>query len=158
MVLAFCGSSALTYEVRVPMIGSRALIAGSLKSLGATEISSLITGGGIKDNLVHDDMPKDMLDSILAYINEISENSIENIYLVRKIITDTFYSSAFIVKFKIDTKSDVIDAVMEKIFNHLDTHPSDAQFSLFLYDDINPKIVEKVENCCVFTAMPDGQA
>ena len=111
----------------------------------------------IKDNLVHDDMPKDMLDSILAYINEISENSIENIYLVRKIITDTFYSSAFIVKFKKDTKSDVIDTVMEKIFNHLDTHPSDAQFSLFLYDDINPKIVEKVENCCVFTAMPDGQ-
>ena len=47
MVLAFCGSSALTYEVSVPMIGNRALIAGSLKSLGATEISSLITGGGV---------------------------------------------------------------------------------------------------------------
>ena len=99
-----------------------------------------------------------MLDSILSYISEISEDSIENIYLVKKIISDSFFSSAFIIKFKVETKSDVIDDVMEKIFNHLDTRPEDRQFSLFLYNDINIKIVDKVKNCCVYTAKPNDQS
>jgi hypothetical protein len=41
----------------------------------------------------------EMLSEILAYIASIDGGSIQAIYLVRKTITDTFFTSAFVIRF-----------------------------------------------------------
>ncbi|MBE6638634.1 MAG: hypothetical protein E7616_04160 [Ruminococcaceae bacterium] len=97
-----------------------------------------------------DKMPKAMLDGILSYIRSIDEDAVEQLYLVRKTISDTFFSSVFIVKFRENTDDETADRVLDKIFNHLDTHPADWQFSLFSYDERIAGILKKVDGCLVF--------
>ena len=102
------------------------------------------------DNLVEDDMDKEMLESILNYFESINENSISRIYLVKKIINEDFFGSCFIIRFKDGTPRAVFMRVMDKIFNHLDTHESERQFSLFSYGVQYAPVIAKVENSCVW--------
>ena len=102
------------------------------------------------DNLVEDDMDKEMLESILNYFESINENSISRIYLVKKIINEDFFGSCFIIRFKEGTPRAVFMRVMDKIFNHLDTHESERQFSLFSYGVQYAPVIAKVENSCVW--------
>lgn len=104
-----------------------------------------------RDDLVADTMPKEMLDSILSYINGIDQGDVDSVYLVRKIVNDHYFSSVFVVKFKKDTTEEALDAFMDALFNHLDTRPEDWQFSLFLYDSVTAPAVNKVKNSCVYT-------
>ena len=104
------------------------------------------------DRLARDDMPSDMLNGILAYIQSIDEGKIKRIYLVKKIISDTFFSSVFVVEFKKDTDEESAERVLDKIFNHLDTHPADRQFSLFTYDERIGAILKRVNGCVVYDA------
>lgn len=102
------------------------------------------------DNVVQDDMSKEMLDSILKYFESISENSISRIYLVKKVINENFFGSCFIIRFKEGSPEAVVMRVMDKIFNHLDTHESERQFSLFYYGPNYADIIARVENSCVW--------
>lgn len=104
-----------------------------------------------RDRLVADTMPKEMLESILSYINGIDQGDVDSVYLVRKIVNDHYFSSVFVVKFKKDTTEEALDAFMDALFNHLDTRPEDWQFSLFLYDSVTAPAVNKVKNSCVYT-------
>lgn len=106
-----------------------------------------------RDNLVADTMPEEMLDSILAYIKSIDhEDDVDTVFLVRKIVNDHYFTSVFVVNFKIGTEPETIDTFMDALFNHLDTRPEDWQFSLFLYDSVTAPAVKKVKNSCVYKA------
>ena len=106
-----------------------------------------------RDDLVADTMPKEMLDSILAYIKSIDhEDDVDTVFLVRKIVNDHYFTSVFVVNFKIGTEPETIDTFMDALFNHLDTRPEDWQFSLFLYDSVTAPAVKKVKNSCVYQA------
>lgn len=87
-----------------------------------------------KDALSRDDMPQEMLQDILAYIASVDCDIIQNIYLVKKTISDTFFTSAFVIHFYGGTDAQR-DEIMHKIFRYLDTYPVDWQFSLFDYFD-----------------------
>ena len=91
-----------------------------------------------------------MLEGILAYIDSVDVNrAIQRIYVVRKVITEQFFSSVFVVEPKKDAKPEDVDDVMDKLFNHLDTHPADWQFSLFLFDAQTARAVNRVKGSCV---------
>ena len=109
----------------------------------------------VGDNLIPDTMPKDMLDGILAYIHSVSGGQISRVYLVRKVVSESFFSSAFVIRFREDADFDAkaADTAMQKIFNHLDTHPADWQFSLFVYDPQTAPAVGKVSGSCVYDCL-----
>ena len=111
-----------------------------------SKLSSLMP----EDDLVYDTMPEEMLNGILDYIESISEQSISRIYLVRKVINESFFGSCFVIRFKEQTHPTVGNRVMDKIFNHLDTHPVNWHFSLFVYTPDTAKAVAKVQNSCVW--------
>lgn len=101
------------------------------------------------DNLSRDTMPQDMLDDILAFIHSVDEDIIENIYLVRKTISDTFFTSAFVIHFYGGTDAQRGE-IMHKIFCYLDTYPIEWQFSLFDYFDYPNIQFNKIEGSLVY--------
>lgn len=102
-----------------------------------------------KDRLSAESLPEGMLEDILAYI--IAENSepIEKIYLIRKTITEDFFTSVFVIKMASDTEDDTRYKILHRTFNYLDTC-SDWQFSLFDYEDVEKVKVEEVAGSCVW--------
>ena len=93
------------------------------------------------DKVVEDDMAEDVLKSHIDFISSVSEN-IKSIYLVKKIIHDSFYSHVFLIEFDKDTSPDTINDAMNRIFRYLDTL-DDEQYSLFLYNKFYKNIVKK---------------
>ena len=83
-----------------------------------------------------------MLPDILAYMEEVSEGCIREIYLVRKVISEDFFTSAFVLNFEYGIDREILDRVYVAIFNYLDAYPVDWQFSLFLYDRTTEAAVE----------------
>ena len=99
-----------------------------------------------KDHLGTEQLPEGMLEEILAHIRD---DSIDKIYLVRKTITDSFFTSAFVIRFRSDADQEVQEQVMHRIFRYLDTC-SDWQFSLFDYRNVPKGLVERVPDSCVY--------
>ena len=102
------------------------------------------------DNLSKETLPEGMLEEILAYIKSIDQDIIQNIYLVRKTVSDTFFASVFIIHFYGGTDAQRGE-IMHKIFRFLDSHPSEWQFSLFDYFEYPEVKVEKIEGSLVFS-------
>lgn len=102
-----------------------------------------------KDNLSTEHLPEGMLEDILSHIQAVSQDSIDRIYLVHKTISDTFFTSAFVIRFLPQTSQEVQQEVMHQIFCYLDTC-SDWQFSLFDHQEIPRGLVERVPDSCVY--------
>lgn len=96
------------------------------------------------DKIIEDDISEDALKLHIDFISSISEN-IKSIYLVKKIINESFSSHVFLIEFEKDTVPDTINESMNKIFRYLDTL-DDEQYSLFLYNKLYKNIVKKVKN------------
>ena len=105
------------------------------------------------DTLVPDDMPKDMLEDILGYIKAADTGKdVLRVYLVKKIITEEYSPSVFVLQFKAEAEEERTFEVMDKVFNHLDTRPENWEFSLFYYDAQTAPAVAKVKESCVYDA------
>ena len=102
-----------------------------------------------RDNLSQEHLPEGMLEGILSYIDNISQDSIEKIFLVRKTISERFFTSAFVIRFLPETSEETKQEVLHQIFRYLDTS-TDWQFSLFDEADVPKGLVERVENSCVY--------
>ena len=103
-----------------------------------------------KDKLSTESLPEGMLEDILEYIIFECSDNIEKIYLVRKTITDNFFTSAFVIKMTPDTDDDTRYKILHKAFNYLDTC-SDWQFSLFDYEDVKNVKIEDIAGSCVYS-------
>lgn len=102
-----------------------------------------------KDKLSTEHLPEGMLEDILSHIQAVSQDSIDRIYLVHKTISDTFFTSAFVIRFLPQTSQEVRQEVLHQIFCYLDTC-ADWQFSLFEYQEIPKGLVERVPDSCVY--------
>ena len=102
------------------------------------------------DRLSAEHMPDGMLEDILAYIRSVDGDIIQNIYLVRKTISESFFTSAFVIHFYGGTDAQR-DEIMHTIFRYLDTYPIDWQFSLFDYFDYPQIKFDKIEGSLVFS-------
>lgn len=103
-----------------------------------------------KDHLSEESLPTGMLEEILDYIRSIDDGQIEKIYLVRKTITEDFFTSVFVIRFDLKAEDEACSTIMHKIFQYLDTC-SDWQFSLFDYQDVMSVPVYEVKNSCVYS-------
>ncbi|MBQ3013683.1 MAG: hypothetical protein IJD75_00900 [Clostridia bacterium] len=106
------------------------------------------------DKLSAEHLPEGMLEDILAFIHTIDGDIVKNIYLVRKTISETFFTSAFIIHCWGGT-DEQRDEIMHKIFCYLDTYPVDWQFSLFDYADHSDIKFDKIEGSLVWTKNND---
>ncbi len=103
------------------------------------------------DNLTKENLPEGMLENILSFIHSVdSGNIIENIYLVRKTISESFFSSVFVIHFYGGTSAQQ-NEIMHKIFRYLDSYPIDWQFSLFDYFSYPEVKIEKIEGSLVYS-------
>lgn len=102
------------------------------------------------DNLSRDTMPDEMRNEIVNFILSVGENIVENIYLVRKTISDSFFTSAFIIHFYGGT-DETRDEIMHKIFRYLDSYPVEWQFSLFDYFDVTAVKLDRIEGSLIWS-------
>jgi len=103
------------------------------------------------DRLIEEHLSDEMLENILTFMQKNGKDIIRRIYLIRKIISDDFFSSVFVLEFEKDADAADTDAVLDCVFEYLDTYPEDWQFSLFAYDKkTTGAIVKKVKNSCVW--------
>lgn len=102
------------------------------------------------DRISKDDLPDEMLKGIIERIRTADENQISRAYLIKKQISDDFFTSAVIIRFKPNADAKTVDTVMNRIFNYLDTIPDDRQFSLFVYDKNCEEAIDKVGDCCIY--------
>ena len=85
-----------------------------------------------------------MLTDILSYMEQVADGSIREIYLVRKVISEDFFTSAFVINFEYGIPEETMRHVYQAIFNYLDAYPVDWQFSLFVYDRTTEAAVKRV--------------
>ena len=83
-----------------------------------------------KDKLVEERLPDGMLEDFLSYVRSIDNGSIDEIYMVRKIIDDEHFVTCVIVSPKRKADPESYSEAMENIFQYLDKS-SDWQYSLF---------------------------
>jgi hypothetical protein len=102
------------------------------------------------DRLSAEHLPEGMLENILSYIRSIDDGSIQNIYLVRKTISESFFTSAFIIGFD-GGSNDSRYEIMHKIFRYLDTYPEKWQFSLFDLEEYPQIKFDKIEGSLVYS-------
>jgi hypothetical protein len=103
------------------------------------------------DRLIPEEELRDMLPDILSYMEKVSEGCIREIYLVRKVISEDFFSSVFVINFEYGAPQEAMRRAYEAIFNYLDAYPVDWQFSLFLYDRETEAAVKRVEGSLVWS-------
>lgn len=103
-----------------------------------------------KDKLSTENLPDGMLEDILNHITSDHSDYIEKIYLVRKTVTEDYFTSAFVIKMTPNTNDDTKYEILHKAFNYLDTC-SDWQFSLFDYEDVKNVKVEDIDGSCVYS-------
>ena len=103
-----------------------------------------------KDQLSADDMPSEMRENILQFILSVSEDIIDEVYLVRKTVNENFFTSAFVIHFYGGTDQQR-EAIMHKIFCFLDTYPAEWHFSLFDYFEYPQIKFSKIKGSLVFS-------
>ena len=106
------------------------------------------------DEVIEDPLPREYLDDILDEMLKAGAQHIKRVYLVRKIISEDFNTSAFVIEFAEKTKDEDELRIINRMFNYLDTLPYERQFSLFKYNDDNAIAVKRVNNSCV---LEDGK-
>ncbi len=103
-----------------------------------------------KDHLSKDDMPQEMLEKILSFMLSVGEDIIDEIYLVRKTVSETFFSSVFVVRFY-GGNNQQQQEILHKIFRFLDSYPEERQFSLFDYFEYPDIRWDKIEGSLVYS-------
>ena len=103
-----------------------------------------------KDNLSRENLPDGMLEDILSFILSVDTDIIQNIYLVRKTVSETFFASVFVLRFSGGTDEQKYE-ILHKIFRYLDSYPVDWQFSLFDIADYPDVKVENIEGSLVYS-------
>lgn len=101
------------------------------------------------DTLIRDEMPEKMLDDILTFIKSVDCGLIRKVYLVRKVISPTFFTSAFVLCFRGGTEEQQ-EEIYHKIFRYLDSYPADWQFSLFDYSDFPDIRFDRIKGSVVY--------
>ncbi len=103
-----------------------------------------------RDHLIKEEALGDLLPDILAYMEEAADGCIREIYLVRKVISEDFFTSAFVINFEYGATEETMRRTYQAIFNYLDAYPVDWQFSLFVYDRATEAAVKRVEGSLVW--------
>ncbi len=100
------------------------------------------------DHLVKETELDAELPAMLDYMAAAGGGCIARIYLVRKVISDDFFTSAFVIAFAPDAAREDMDAAYSAIFHYLDA--ADWQYSLFIYDRNIAEALRKVPDSLIW--------
>ncbi|MGM9641726.1 MAG: hypothetical protein ACI3XI_00820 [Eubacteriales bacterium] len=104
------------------------------------------------DTLCAEDvLPENIAAYNIDYIKRVGEEYIEKVWLVRKKVTEDFWSSAYVIEFSKDAPDDKKSDIYDKVFHLLDNSPEDWDYSLFVYDEDIARAIAKVPNCCIYS-------
>lgn len=115
--------------------------------LHTQEQRNAITELSHKDSL-HLVSQDDMRKAQIAHIAALCGDAVQKIYLLRKDISESMYTYAYILRFADSIDETTQDEIVTTVFNYLDTE--NDQYSLFVYDKSYKKIFKAVGNCCVY--------
>lgn len=102
-----------------------------------------------KDRLSPEHLPEGALEGILKYIESVSEGNVEKVYLFRKTVSESYFSSAVVLKLIPGVHEKNKEEILHRVFRYLDTS-SDWQYSLYEYADIPAGILEKTPEYLVW--------
>ncbi len=102
------------------------------------------------DRLEKEDELTDELPAILSHMLSVSGGHLARIYLVRKVVSEDFTTSAFVLEFLPGVSERTLDEVYVKIYHYLDAYPTGHQFSLFIYDRTTAAAVARVPDSVVW--------
>ncbi len=100
------------------------------------------------DRLVKETELNAELPAMLAYMAAAGNGCIERIYLVRKVISEDFFTSAFVIAFREDASGEDRETAYLTVFHYLDA--ADWQYSLFVLDRQTAEAVAKVPDSLVW--------
>ena len=103
-----------------------------------------------KDKIVPEKFPDNRLPHMLDFMVSAGSGTIEEIYLVRKLVNEELFTSVFVLKFAADADHGLCEKAYEKIFNYLDTYPDGWQYTLLELDKSLAKILKKVPEALVY--------
>ena len=101
------------------------------------ELSSISS----KDNLASESLPEDIKADLLRLVSSMAD-SIDEVYVVRKIITADFFASAVIVLLNNELEDEAKSAVIARLFQFLDTQ--DWEFTLFDSSQVPMNTIKKI--------------
>lgn len=96
-----------------------------------------------RDRLSQEHLPSELMENLLSFLASLPAETLENVYLVRKTISDQRFTSALILDFDINARDETIRDLSHRVFAFLDTTTS-WQFSLFHLTDLSGPLVEKI--------------
>ena len=106
-----------------------------------------------RDNLASESLPEEIRKGLLELIGSMSE-AIDEVYVVRKVITSDFFASAVIVKTKNGIDPEMDNALFNKIFLYLDAQ--DWEFTLFDAKDVPMNVVKKIPLSLFYSKKDDS--
>ena len=86
-------------------------------------------------------------------VEVLADGKIARVYLVRKTVSDSFFTSVFLIRFAGGTDQQQRE-ILHKIFLYLDGYPVEWQFSLFDYADYAFIHPEKINGSLVWSNTP----
>ncbi len=100
------------------------------------------------DRLVKETELDTELPAILAYMAEAGDGCIDRIYLVRKVISEDFFTSCFVIDFAPGTDESVKRTAYTTIFHYLDA--AEWQYSLLIYNRDTEAAVKRVPDSLIW--------
>ncbi len=107
----------------------------------------------VTDRLVKETGLDAELPAMLDYMVKVSEGTVERIYLVRKVISEDFFTSAFVIYITPGADRAAVDRAYNAIFHYLDAQ--EWQYSLFLYNRETEMALKKVPDALVWEKKDD---
>ena len=104
---------------------------------------------GPKDNLISENLPEQIHSDLISLVDSMSDR-IDEVYLVRKVVSDDFFGSVVILKLKDGADEKASRDVFNRIFLFLDS--LDWQFTLFDYRNSPMNVIKKIPNSLIYGA------
>ena len=101
-----------------------------------------------KDNLTSEQLPKDIYNGLLSIIED-NRDFLNEVYLVRKIITDDYFASVVVLDFISIVDDSTKWEIYDKFFLHLDSQ--DWDFTLFVSEDVPMNVIKKIPSGKIYS-------
>jgi len=101
-----------------------------------------------KDNLsAETQMPEEMRRQILDFLQESLPQGLDEVYLIRKTVDESFFFTAVVLRFSPDAEEDFKERTFHKTFRFLDTLDGEWDFALFDYFEARGAVNALPESC-----------
>lgn len=106
----------------------------------------------LQAKLNRETLPEGWQEKILRFVLDVSDGSMEEVYLVRHAVRKDYVPSAFVLRFRENTPEEKRIEIEDKVFRLLDDWPVDWEFSLYTYENSMRKPLSRVAGSCIWSS------